>query len=319
MDEFDLISRIRDRARSGAGVMLGIGDDAAVLACEPGEQIVATTDNLVAGRHFRDTGPNAATPEEIGHLALAVNLSDLAAMGARPRWSLLSLTMPESAPAWLDRFLDGYLTLAANYDCALVGGNMARGPINIAVTALGTVADGAFVTRRGAIPGDRIVVTGSLGDAAAALALEAGPGHPLRHRLLRPAPRVEAGIVLAPTVRSMIDVSDGLLADLAHLLDGLGAEIHCGRLPASEALTEAVPERGRRWSLQCGGGDYELLALMPSELSPPESIGGVALTEIGRITADPEIRCIDSTGRIVDVEATGWDHFRKASNREETR
>ena len=316
MDEFDLIARIRSRAPHGTGVVLGIGDDAAVLACAPGEQIVATTDNLVAGRHFRDAGPSAATPEEIGHLALAVNLSDLAAMGARPRWSLLSLTLPEAAPEWLEGFLDGYLALASSHDCALVGGNLARGPLNVSVTALGASAEGQFATRRGGVPGDRIVVTGSLGDAAAALALEAEPGHRLRPRLLRPTPRLEAGISLARGARALIDISDGLLADLSHLLDGAGAEIECGLLPASDELIEAVPDPRLRWTMQLSGGDYELLALMPAEASVPESIGEVALTEIGRITEASGIRCLDPSGQPVDFEPSGWDHFRTPSTGE---
>jgi thiamine-monophosphate kinase len=316
LDEFDLIARIRKRAPVGDRVAMGIGDDAAILACSQGEQIAATTDNLVAGRHFRDCGPDAATPEEIGHLALAVNLSDLAAMGARPRWSLLSLTLPDASAEWLDGFLDGYLALATRHDCALVGGNLARGPMNIAVTALGTVADGQFATRQGARPGDRIVVTGSLGDAAAALALSAGQQHPLRRRLLRPAPRIEPGVSLARQVHAMIDISDGLITDLSHLLDGLGAELECERLPASDALIEAVPDAHRRWSLQFAGGDYELLALMPAKASVPESIDNVALTEIGRITETADIRCIDRDGDTIDVGTTGWDHFRDPSTGE---
>jgi len=312
VDEFDLIAEIRRRAPAGGGVALGIGDDAAVLDCASGEQLVATTDNLVAGRHFVDAGPNAATPAEIGHLALAVNLSDLAAMGARPRWSLLGLTLPESDRRWLSGFLDGYLALSAAHDCALAGGNIARGPLNVAVTALGAVEPGRFATRTGARPGDRIVVTGTLGDAAAGLALDAGPGDPLRARLLQPAPRVEAGVELAGIAHAMIDISDGLLADLGHLAGGFGAEVHCSRLPTSQALAAAVEDPARRRSLQCGGGDYELLALLPAECPPPASVAGIRLTEIGRITEGAGLCCLDAAGRPVESPAPGWDHFRNA-------
>ncbi|MDT8408362.1 MAG: thiamine-phosphate kinase [Wenzhouxiangellaceae bacterium] len=314
MSEFDLIAEIKARAPAGSGVVLGIDDDAAVLQPAPGMQLVATTDNLVAGRHFVDSGNNRATPEEIGHLALAVNLSDLAAMGALPRWCLLTLTLPEADMVWLGGFLDGFLALAAEHDCTLVGGNMARGPLNIGVTALGEVPDSRFVTRCGARPGDRIFVSGTLGDAAAALKLDARPSHPLRRRLLRPQPRVQVGQQLAALARAMIDISDGLLADLAHLTgdpnDRLGAEIDCERLPASAALKLALPEARQRWPLQFAGGDYELLVLLPEAAAAPASVAGIGLTEIGRITESGRLQCLDADGRIVENTGSGWDHFR---------
>ncbi len=213
--EFDLIAEIEARTPVGSGVLLGIGDDAAVLQPSPGMQLVATTDNLVAGRHFVDSGDNRATPEEIGHLALAVNLSDLAAMGATPRWCLMTLTLPEADPAWLRNFLDGFLPLAAEHDCALVGGNIARGPLNIGVTALGEVQAGRFATRTGAQPGQRIVVTGTLGDAAAGLKLARPVGDSLRERLLQPTPRIAAGRELTGIAEAVFDISDGLLAPRA--------------------------------------------------------------------------------------------------------
>src|SRR6056297_3165666 len=147
MNEFDLIAEIKARAPAGSGIVLGIDDDAAVLQPSAGMQLIATTDNLVAGRHFVDSGDNRATPEEIGHLSLAANLSDLAAMGASPRWCLMTLTLPEADPTWVRAFLDGFLTLAAEHGCALVGGNITRGPLNIGVTALGEVPAGQFISR----------------------------------------------------------------------------------------------------------------------------------------------------------------------------
>lgn len=310
MNEFDLIAEIKARTPAGSGVVLGIDDDAAVLQPSAGMQLVATTDNLVAGRHFVNSGDNRATPEEIGHLALAVNLSDLAAMGATPRWCLMTLTLPEADPAWLRAFLDGFLPLAAEHDCALVGGNIARGPLNIGVTALGEVPAGRFATRGGAREGQRIVVTGTLGDAAAGLKLERPPGNPLRQRLLKPAPRCAAGRELAGLAEAVIDISDGLLADLAHLLDdSLGAVIHCDRLPTSSALTDAVPNQLERWPLQFAGGDYELLALVSEDAELPASVGGVGLIEIGRITHSGKIECLDADGHVFEVADSGWDHF----------
>src|SRR6056297_645932 len=310
MNEFDLIAEIKARAPAGSGIVLGIDDDAAVLQPSPGTQLVATTDNLVAGRHFVDTGNNRATPEEIGHLALAVNLSDLAAMGATPRWCLLTLTLPEADSNWLDGFLGAFLALAVEHDCALVGGNITRGPLNIGVTALGEVPAGKFATRSGARPGQRIVVTGTLGDAAAGLKLERPPGDPLRERLLKPVPRIAAGLELAEIAETMIDISDGLLADLAHLTGDLGAEIHCSRLPTSSALAEAFPDDRERWSLQFAGGDYELLALVPEGADVPAAVGGIELTEIGRITESGRIECVDRDGKRFETGESGWDHFR---------
>ena len=309
MNEFDLIAEIRHRTPVGSGVVLGIDDDAAVLQPSPDTQLVATTDNLVAGRHFVDTGDNRATPEEIGHLSLAVNLSDLAAMGATPRWCMLTLTLPRADPVWLRAFLDGFLPLAAEFDCALVGGNIARGQLNIGVTALGEVPAAGFATRAGARSGQRIVVTGTLGDAAAALKLASPPGDPLRKRLLQPIPRIAAGRELARVAKAVIDISDGLLADLGHLTGNLGAQIQCDRLPTSCALTEAMADPGTRWPLQFAGGDYELLALVAPDTELPASIGDVELTEIGTVTDGGPIECLDRDGRIVDNAGAGWDHF----------
>ena len=309
MNEFDLIAEIKARAPTGAGVVLGIDDDAAVLQPAPGTQLVTTTDNLVAGRHFVDKGDNAATAEEIGHLALAVNLSDLAAMGATPRWCLLTLTLPEADSAWLREFLNGFLALAAEHHCALVGGNIARGPLNIGVTALGEVPAGKFATRSGARPGQRIVVTGTLGDAAAGLTLARPPGDPLRERLLQPVPRIAAGLELAEIADALIDISDGLLADLAHLTGELGAEIHCNQLPASSALAEALPDDRERWLLQFAGGDYELLAVVAIDAKLPAAVGGVELTEIGRVTDSGKIECLDAEGKVFETSESGWDHF----------
>lgn len=311
MSEFELISHIRSRVVRDQTVVVGIGDDAAVLRPTPDTDLVATTDNLVEGRHF---GADC-TPRELGHLALAVNLSDLAAMGARPRWLLLTLTLPEADRDWLDGFLDGFLALAGTVNCNLVGGNLARGPLNISVTALGEVACGQARKRTGARPGDRLVVTGSLGGAAAALELGGKAPEALHRRLVCPEPRISTGRRLAPVARAMIDLSDGLIADLAHLLSlETGAEIHCGNLPADGALAEAVSDDARRWRLQLtGGGDYELLAAVPpdTDLDALREHIPEGLTEIGRITGTGGIHCLAADGSPFEPGGSGWDHFRE--------
>ena len=256
MAEFDLIERIRVRAMAREGVLLGIGDDAAVLHVPAGHELVVTADTLNAGVHF----PLDAAPADIGWKALAVNLSDLASMGARPAWCTLSLSLPADDPAWLDGFLDGFLELADAHAVALVGGDTTRGPLSIAVTAMGWVEAGAALRRDGARIGDEVWVTGTLGDAAAALVLgghvplpldgaampvvEAGNAAVLRARLARPTPRVVVGRALAGLAHACVDVSDGLLADLGHICrrSGVGAVIELARLPASPALRAAYAD-----------------------------------------------------------------------------
>ncbi|HVR82516.1 MAG TPA: thiamine-phosphate kinase, partial [Luteimonas sp.] len=213
MAEFDLIARIRARARSRDDVVLGIGDDAALLRVPAGKLLVIATDTLNSGVHF----PHDTAPTDIGWKALAVNLSDLAAMGAQPAWCTLSLSLPHGDAGWLDGFLDGFLALADQHGVALVGGDTTRGPLSVCVTVHGLVADGMALRRDGARVGDDIWITGTLGDAAAALVQwrAGGAADPaLRARLDRPVPRVATGLALAGVAHACIDVSDGLLADL---------------------------------------------------------------------------------------------------------
>jgi thiamine-monophosphate kinase len=309
--EFDLIERIRRRAGASESVPLGIGDDAAVITPTPGMALIASTDALVLGRHFTADWP----PADIGHLAMHANLSDLAAMGARPRWALLALTLPEDDPDWLEGFLDGFLGAAAAAGVVLVGGNISSGPLNIAVELLGEAVPERIATRRGAQPGDRLVVTGTLGDAAAALDLGREAPEALIARLHRPEARLQAGRVLATKAHALIDISDGLLADLGHLLhDDLGAEIRLADLPASSALQTAVPDPKQRWRYQAGGGnDYELLAALPraqyGELDRVAEAAGVALTVVGHIDGSGKVRCLDVDGSELADLAPGWDHF----------
>ena len=328
MAEFDLIERIRARAIARDGVLLGIGDDAALLQVPAGHELVVTADTLNAGVHF----PADATPADIGWKALAVNLSDLASMGARPAWCTLSLSLPGDDTAWLDAFLDGFLGLADTHAVALVGGDTTRGPLSIAVTAMGWVEAGAALRRDGARPGDDVWVTGTLGDAAAALVLggyvpipldgvampvvEAGNAAALRARLARPAPRVAVGRALAGLAHACVDVSDGLLADLGHICrrSGVGAEIELARLPASLALRAAFADDELRAALQAAGGDdYELC--FSASTAAREAVAraleqaGTTGTRIGRITDGDGVRALAADGSPWRPFRGGYVHF----------
>ena len=328
MAEFDLIERIRVRAMAREGVLLGIGDDAAVLHVPAGHELVVTADTLNAGVHF----PLDAAPADIGWKALAVNLSDLASMGARPAWCTLSLSLPADDPAWLDGFLDGFLELADAHAVALVGGDTTRGPLSIAVTAMGWVEAGAALRRDGARIGDEVWVTGTLGDAAAALVLgghvllpldgaampvvEAGNAAVLRARLARPTPRVVVGRALVGLAHACVDVSDGLLADLGHICrrSGVGAEIEIAQLPASPALRAAFAEDELRAALQAAGGDdYELcFTVAPSRAAPLRAAlaqSGTAATRIGHIVAGAGVRALRADGSAWLAPRQGHVHF----------
>lgn len=315
MAEFDLIDRIRRRAVARDDVALGIGDDAALLRPPPGRELAVATDALNAGVHF----PADTPPDAIGWKALAVNLSDLAAMGATPAWCTLSLSAPALEPAWVEALAEGLLALAARHGVSLVGGDTTRGPLSLCVTAIGHVAPGRALRRDGARDGDDIWVSGTVGDAAAALqAWERGGPVPevLRERLERPTPRIALGAALAGRAHAAIDVSDGLLADLGHVLraSGVGAELAIDALPASDALRAAVPAPQARRALQAGGGDdYELCFTAPAgvragiEAAAREA--GVAATRIGRIVAGEGIACRDADGAPWHPPATGYEHF----------
>jgi thiamine-monophosphate kinase len=313
--EFDLIARIRKRTAPSRGdVVLGIGDDAAILDVPAGRQLVVAMDTLNIGVHF----PDDTAPADIGWKALAVNLSDLAAMGARPAWCTLSLSLPDSDTGWVDGFLDGFLALAALHDVALVGGDTTRGPLSVCVTAHGVVAPDDALRRDGARVGDDIWVTGTLGDAAAALAQwhAGGDRDPaLRARLERPAPRVAAGLALAPLAHAAIDVSDGLLSDLGHVCaaSGVGAQLELDALPASAALAAAF-DPVRRRVLQCSGGDdYELCFTAAHRhreaLLAIVGNGDVAMTRIGRVVPGDAVVAFDGDGQPWQPPRRGFDHF----------
>jgi len=324
--EFDLIGRIRTRcATHRADVRLGIGDDAALLAPPDGLQIAACADTLVAGVHF-PPGTHAA---DLGWKSLAVNLSDLAAMGATPAWALLALTLPDAQPAFVDAFADGFADLAARHGVALVGGDTTRGPLAVTVTALGFVAPGQALARGGARPGDLVYVTGTLGDAAGGLrCLDRGdakadmlfqaPGD-TRERLLarlnRPEPRIAVGALLRGVASAAIDVSDGLVADLAHVAaaSGVGIEIEAGRLPASPALLSLF-DADERIALQAAGGDdYELAFTVPptreAAMLRDLARAGCGATRIGRVTDGTGVRLLDAGGDEMRLARGGWEHF----------
>lgn len=314
LDEFQLIDKyFRPLCRDG-GVALGIGDDAAVLDLPAGEQLVAAVDTLVRGVHF----PDDATPHAVGYRALAVNLSDLAAMGAEPRWALLALTLPEADPDWLADFARGFADAAADLDLALVGGDTTRGPLTVSLTLLGALPAGSAVPRGGARPGDRIYVTGKPGAAAAGLELyRGGRALPaaLRQAFVYPRPRVSLGPRLRGIARAMVDVSDGLAADLGHILETsrCGAILHLERLPLHpDAVAELGEEPARRLALQ-GGDDYELcFTVAPPQAAEAETQAaglGIPLTWIGDIRSESGLKLQAASGAEVALDRPGWRHF----------
>ncbi len=314
--EFTLIDKYFHRGTASRDdVVLGVGDDAALLSVPEGHELVVTVDTLVAGVHF----PLDTAAENIGHKALAVNLSDLAAMGASPAWVTLALTLPTIDHDWLQAFAGGFFALADLYPVQLVGGDTTRGPLSITVQAMGFVPRGEALRRDGAQPGDVVLVTGTLGDAALALQQLADAPAGLRWRLDRPVPRVAAGMALRGLASSAIDISDGLLADFGHILtaSGVGAELQVDRLPRSVDFMRVVGGAGHadwyRLPL-AGGDDYELcLTVPPAQLDTVlqrlDSLS-VPVTLVGVIEANGPLRCRHEDGRLYRMENRGYDHFR---------
>lgn len=323
LSEFSIIEHYFTRRHRRADVVLGVGDDAALLAVPPGMQLAVCVDALVAGRHF----PLETRPEAVGYKALAVNLSDLAAMGAEPAWATLALTLPEADERFLAGFAAGFYRLAERYGIELVGGDTVRGPLQVVVQLQGLVPAGAALTRAGARPGDRLFVTGTLGDAGAGLALVQGApacdgAHDafLRRRLDYPEPRVAAGRSLCGIASAAIDVSDGLLADLGHILDasGVGAELALDAIPFSDALKSCVGDGAQRLRLALtSGDDYELCFTVPEDkLSRLDSVVAeweVPLTCIGEIRKGAGIGF--GKGEPPVGILGGFDHFGKGDGR----
>jgi thiamine-monophosphate kinase len=319
--EFGLIQQFFTRPTPSA--VLGVGDDAALLQLSAGKLLAVSSDMLVAGRHFLpDTDPYL-----LGHKTLAVNLSDLAAMGATPRWATLALALPAVDEAWLSAFSRGFFDLADRFGVELIGGDTTAGPLNLCVTIFGET-DARPLRRDAAQVGDDIWVSGDLGGAALGLAhllgetaLNDNDAAACLARLHRPEPRVALGLALAALPRvAAIDISDGLLADLGHILEcsAVGAEIALAILPAHPALQPMLPESlpdsdlARR-CLLAGGDDYELCFTAPAQDAPAvhaaAATAGVAVSRVGRITLYPELHVLDQNGVQLPIKERGFDHF----------
>jgi len=320
VNEFELIGRFFRRAPRNADVRIGIGDDGAVVAPAAGMEYVISVDMLVEGLHFAPE----TNPVLLGHKTLAVNLSDLAAMGALPRFVLLAGALPTPDPEWLAGFMRGFDALAAQYDVELIGGDTTRGPRTLCVTAIGEVPAGTALTRSGATPGDTIFVSGALGDAALALAFAAGRTDvdeaslpALQRRLDRPEPRIALGVALRGIASSAIDLSDGLTGDLGHIVAAsrVGATIDLAAIPCSDAL-RAKKGIERPTALGCllaGGDDYELcFTAQPAMRERVDALAlvlGIPLTAIGAITAESGLTIRDEHGRPLPSLPRAFDHF----------
>jgi thiamine-monophosphate kinase len=320
LNEFDLIQRFFNLPTNHRkDVILGIGDDAAILQVPFDQQLVVSTDTLVSGRHF----PVDTSPADIGYKALAVNLSDLAAMGAEPAWILLALTLPNTNEIWLKKFTDGFFSLMQRFQLQLVGGDMTQGPLTITVQALGFVPREKALCRIGACPGDRIYVTGTLGDAGLALetinkkdcfGLTSSQILSVMQRLNRPEPRVEIGLALRTIASSAIDVSDGLAADLGHILSAnqVGAILQLEKLPLSDTLQALPSEKAWQWALS-SGDDYELCFTVPElherSLQQHLTILNTPYTCIGTITKESGLILLGKNGSIFSIDRTGFQHF----------
>ena len=314
--EFKLIQRFFTRPT--ASTSLGVGDDAALVAITSGMELAISTDMLVAGTHFfPDTDPR-----KLGWKTLAVNLSDLAAMGSQPRWATLALSLPEINETWLKAFSEGFFSCANQFGVELIGGDTTRGPLNLSVTILGEVPKQQALRRDAAQAGDDIWISGTLGGAALGLAalqskatLDEVELATCLAKLETPQPRVALGLALHGIANAAIDISDGLLADLGHVLERshLGAEILFGSLPAHPALNSKLHENWAQDCLLAGGDDYELcFTASPAHYELLMSIGAkleLALTCIGKTTQDGKLKLIDSDGAIMPHARKGYDHF----------
>lgn len=323
MGEFELIRRHFQRSGQHlpAAVVLGIGDDCALLQPTPGQQLAISSDMLVQDRHFfADVDPAA-----LGHKALAVNLSDLAAMGARPLGFTLALALPRADDAWLSAFAQGLFALADAHACPLVGGDTTHGPLNICITVFGQLHPGQALRRSAAQPGDDLYLSGRTGEARLALELLLGTGWALQHappdtlprlrqRLERPTPRLALGQALAGVAHAALDLSDGLAGDLGHILQasGVGADIHQTLLPVAPDL-QTLPEAQRLECLLHGGDDYELLfTATPAQRAAVAAAALASQTpvqRIGHIRAAPGLWLLNTAGERVVLRPQGFDHF----------
>ena len=316
LGEFDLIDKYFTRRVQRAA--LGVGDDCALFATSPGMQLAVSSDMLVEGRHFLPT----VVPERLGHKALAVNLSDLAACGARPIAFTLALAMPRVDEPFLAGFARGLLALADAHGCELIGGDTTQGPLNLCITVFGELPAGQALLRSGARPGDDLYVSGTLGDARAALevfrgnlVVDGAAFESLRRAMEQPTPRVALAQALRGIATSAIDVSDGLLGDLGHVLrrSQVGATLEVDALPRSAVLGGLPTALQREYTL-AGGDDYELVFSAPPEraeaVTAAARAAGVDVTRIGRIEAEPGLRLVDSDGAALANRYGSFDHFK---------
>jgi thiamine-monophosphate kinase len=315
--EFDLIRRFFTRPAPQA--VLGVGDDAALIQPSSGMELAVSTDMLVSGRHFFPD----ADPFQLGYKSLAVNLSDIAAMGGNPRWATLALALPEADERWLGAFMEGFFSIAQEFGVDLIGGDTTHGPLTISVTIMGEVPAGQALRRSGAQVGDEVWVSGQLGDAALALAhfqqrIELTPHDvaaclPALHM---PAPQVALGRHLLGLAHSAIDISDGLVADLGHILEasGVAAEIRFSVLPVSATLHPYLHLPEARRCVLAGGDDYQLCFSVPvsgrEEVLAISRQTGLPLVCVGRIEAGTGLRVLDQEGQPMALEGGGFDHFR---------
>jgi len=317
LGEFDIIGRYFAKHDSRRDVLLGVGDDAAVMDVPPGRKLVVAMDTVVEGVHF----PAATAAADIGYRTLAVNLSDLAAMGAQPSWMTLSLSLPQATEAWLEGFAAGLFELADAHDVALIGGDTVKGPLVVTVQIAGWVETDRWLVRSGARPGDRLFVSGVPGEAAAGLAViqkglpKSDAADHLRRRFLRPEPRVALGRALRPIAGAAMDISDGLLTDLRKLCaaSGCGARVDVGALPESTAMRQLFDADTCVDYALAGGDDYEIMFTVPAgRMKDFEAVSSsyVGCTQIGVITAGNEVGC-QRGGRPFSVQREGYDHFSK--------
>jgi thiamine-monophosphate kinase len=318
MSEFDLIAQYFTRpSHPDNRAALGVGDDCALLTPAPGMQMAISSDMLVEGRHFFPD----ADPFSLGHKSLAVNLSDLAAMGARPLAFTLAFSLPQAQPEWLAPFSQGLFALADDYRCELIGGDTTKGPLNICITIFGEIPIGQALRRDAAQAGDDIWVSGTLGEARLALAayrdeltLDAQSLSAAAARLHAPTPRVALGLALREIAHAALDISDGLIGDLGHILERsqVGATLHVDALPTGPIL-QKQPRHIRRKFTLAGGDDYELCFTAPPSrrdaVLAAAHAAGTAVTLVGNIEAIPGLRMLDADGAPLNLQLASFDHF----------
>ncbi len=319
VDEFSLIETyFKDIPPLRPDTRLGVGDDCAIVRTGDNDELVITTDTLVEGVHFLA----ATDPGDIGYKAAAVNLSDIASMGAIPAWATLALSLPHPDHKWLKAFSAGFINLLSTYGVDLVGGDTVKGPNVITVQMMGKIESGTALTRSGAHQGESVMVTGSLGDAALGLkqlkgelSVNSPAADYLLSRLNRPTPRVEEGVLLRDLATACIDISDGLISDLGHIVkaSGVGATLELDQIPCSPLVTNYQKATGDFAPSISGGDDYELCVVVPED-AQQEAVErllevGTQLTKVGVITDGERVEVVDSLGQSKTDPSKGYNHF----------